>query len=135
MAKLNKITEEEKQLLFTDLCGRLPYSVLVQTKKFDFPVELRHLSLDSIPDIRPYLRRLNSMTVDEYDSMRYVYTFYGDSYIHTSEMYTCGKVADWLNKHHFDYRDLIDKGLAIEVKPGDDVDKLYKLDYEKDLSC
>lgn len=135
MAKLNKITEEEKQLLFTDLCGRLPYSVLVQTKKFDFPVELRHLSLDSIPDIRPYLRRLKSMTVDEYDAMRYVYTFYGDSYIHTSEMYTCGKVADWLNKHHFDYRDLIDKGLAIEVKPGDEVDKLYKLDYEKDLSC
>jgi hypothetical protein len=24
-------------------------------------------------------------------------------------------VFDWLNKHHFDYRGLIEKGLAIEV--------------------
>jgi hypothetical protein len=25
---------------------------------------------------------------------------------------------DWLNKHHFDYRDLIEKGLAIEASEG-----------------
>jgi len=24
--------------------------------------------------------------------------------------------VDWLNEHHFDYRGLIDKGLAIEIK-------------------
>ena len=25
---------------------------------------------------------------------------------------------DWLNAHHFDYRDLIDKGLALEAPEG-----------------
>ena len=32
-------------------------------------------------------------------------------------------VIDWLNAHHFDYRDLIDKGLALEA-PTD----IYKTD-------
>jgi hypothetical protein len=28
---------------------------------------------------------------------------------------TSDKVVDWLNKNHFDYRGLIERGLAIEV--------------------
>jgi hypothetical protein len=28
------------------------------------------------------------------------------------------KLIDWLNAHHFDYRGLIDKGLAIEAPEG-----------------
>jgi hypothetical protein len=27
-------------------------------------------------------------------------------------------MIDWLNVHHFDYRNLIDKGLAIEAPDG-----------------
>jgi hypothetical protein len=27
-------------------------------------------------------------------------------------------VIDWLNAHHFDYRDLIEKGLALEAPEG-----------------
>jgi hypothetical protein len=32
-------------------------------------------------------------------------------------------VLDWLNAHHFDYRGLIEKGLALEAPKG-----MYKLD-------
>ena len=32
------------------------------------------------------------------------------------------KLIDWLNAHHFDYRGLIDKGLAIEAPEG-----MYKI--------
>ena len=27
----------------------------------------------------------------------------------------CGEIVDWLNKHHFDYRGLIEIGLALEA--------------------
>lgn len=75
--------------------------------------------------VKPYLRPMSSMTPEEYDSMRYEYTFYGDSYIHNSEMLICGEVVDWLNKHYFDYRGLIGKGLAIEAPEG-----MYNIEYD-----
>jgi hypothetical protein len=38
------------------------------------------------------------MTKEEYDDVKYP-----------------GKFIDWLNAHHFDYRGLIEKGLAIAI--------------------
>ena len=126
------MTQEEKQLLLKDLCGRLPYGVMisVQGGEFDsykYPYQLTAVSkfgLDSfckvyhpiyipfcgtpnVEDIKPYLRSMESMTDEEYD-----------------ELCECGKLnfigesrkeIDWLNAHHFDYRNLIECGLAIEV--------------------
>ena len=31
---------------------------------------------------------------------------------------TCANLIDWLNKHNFDYRGLIEKGLALEAPEG-----------------
>ena len=61
-----------------------------------------------IGDIKPYLRSMESMTEEEKIklSLSQIYAF-----AHYNEV----AKMDWLNEHHFDYRGLIDEGLAIEV--------------------
>ena len=72
---------------------------------------------------KPYLRPIESMTEKE------TYIFRQDILnevearcIHS---FGCGKYSlafaeanDWLYEHHFDYRDLIEKGLALEAPEG-----------------
>ena len=63
-------------------------------------------------EVKPYLRPMSSMTEEE----REEYT----SITHSQNWLIIGeadKYVDWLNAHHFDYRGLIEKGLAIEVTP------------------
>ena len=118
------MTEEERQLLFKDLCARLPYGVKVKNKigqiqtlslgnadlarlfYEDSSIIIKNLSL-------PLLRPMSSMTEEEdeeYSKTLYV-TDYGNFV--TSEPTI--RTFDWLNAHHFDYRDLISKGLALEA--------------------
>ena len=118
------MTEEEKQLLLQDLSARLPYGVictdlrhgdskitevntedgLVYCPDFDEYVKVENCHL--------YLRPMSSMTEDER------LLFYQNTLQYNEETgyseYTY-KSIDWLNAHHFDYRGLIPKGLAIEV--------------------
>lgn len=81
-----------------------------------------------IEDIKPYLRPMSSMTKEERKelSKRYNWRINGVIQIrHHSDSYwdddtECSTedylwLFDWLNSHHFDYRGLIPKGLAIEV--------------------
>lgn len=75
-------------------------------------MELRH--------IKPYLRPMSSMTEeeeDEYDSMfsnaRRIYC--NCEYYDTVQEDDIPDFIDWLNDHHFDYRGLIEKGLALEA--------------------
>ena len=63
-------------------------------------------------DIKPYLRPMSSMTEDE-----------GVELDNTVIMGNYGDDADWLNAHHFDYRGLIKKGLALEAPEG-----MYKIE-------
>ena len=59
------------------------------------------ISIDNIFKIKPYLRPLSSMTEEErkyFRKLAFPYDF-----------------VDALNKHHFDYRNLIEKGLALEA--------------------
>ena len=68
--------------------------------------------------IKPYLRPISSMTEEEEKEF---ISF-------TDTMFRYGKdddlcclpldCIDWLNAHHFDYRGLIDKGLALEAPEG-----------------
>ena len=76
-------------------------------------MELRH--------IKPYLRPMSSMTEEEkeYIKNRWCYEDWGDIYnflnhyqIDAGDAYS---FTDWLNEHHFDYRGLIEKGLALEA--------------------
>lgn len=60
----------------------------------------------------PYLRPMLSMTEEEHVKLKAVYDNGSnglfDEYSH----------IDWLNANHFDYRGLIEKGLAIEAPEG-----------------
>lgn len=126
------LTREEKDLLLKDLCARLPFNV----RMYDIDVTLpkidlwlrgltyegsvmvgddgRGLECSSVGAYLPYLFPLSSMTEEqeiEYHTTcvatttEWGYDIYYDSV----------DSVDWLNKNHFDYRGLIEKGLAIDA--------------------
>ena len=121
------MTTEEKQLLLIDLCARLPYGVKCSfiSSKGDIPstitkIDVENETVSHKPDgqtvvyfhfiesgyIKPYLRPMSSMTEEEKEE--YDKTFDWDYSIQ-------GTPFDWLNANHFDYRGLIEKGLALEA--------------------
>lgn len=72
-------------------------------------------NLFRINDVKPYLRPMNSMTEEEkdyYDSITYT-----ENETHFKGIW-CNSVVNWLNKKMFDYRDMIDRGLALPAKDG-----------------
>ena len=114
------MTQEEKQLLLKDLCSRLPYGVKLFHNLSETPVTFNsgHLNQIGVYKIKPYLRSLSSMTEKE-----------KREYINLSDLVTVDGVLvsssetfDWLISHHFDYRGLIEKGLALEAPEG-----MYKI--------
>ena len=61
--------------------------------------------------IKPYLFPLSSMTeeqMDEYDNLKQDIT-------NKLKDWKCAELLDWLNKNHFDYRGLIERGLAVDA--------------------
>lgn len=135
------MTQEEKQLLLKDLCMRIPYRTFVclNPGAYNKPEtciltgvhgEQVHLNVDSDPfridHIKPYLRPMSSMTEEEVKEIQKInWQFYkpengliecfvgdaDDGYCSVSQM---TGILDYLNAHHFDYRGLIEKGLAID---------------------
>lgn len=113
---------EDKGLLLKDLCARLPYGVKGETlgsktctlthlgKEGDFTADGYHGWLNSEQFI-PYLRPMSSMTEEE--KLMFYSNIQLDYYEHYFEV--IASQIEWLNAHHFDYRGLIDRGLAIEV--------------------
>ena len=102
-----------------------------------------HVSIDA-DYIKPYLRSMSSMTEEEKKNL--LVTIVGDDGIKYFQVLSDGSIdntdatiqdlnkfnmhwvsfdkdtvtlyLDWLNAHHFDYRGLIDKGLALEALEG-----------------
>ena len=119
------MTQEEKSLLIKDLCGRLPYGVMIQYHTdYDWkPVEMYEISCDtfngtySLELCKPYLRPMDDMTEEErheYNTiaMHTIVTSKGFVHIEATDL------IDWLNARHFDYRALIERGLALEAPEG-----------------
>ena len=110
------MNKEDKKLLVKDLCARLPYGVIVHLEYDKNTSVTREMGLGSLHDImfdsaegKPYLRPMSSMTEEErkeYNKVMFQSERYEDNY---------AVDVDWLNRNHFDYRGLIEKGLAIEV--------------------
>ena len=121
------MTQEDKELLLKDLCARLPYGVKFPTKVYFSPTDdfvdriytIRSINSDGtcradednekidfsiVWSVRPYLFPMSSMTNEQKKYIRSNYTF-GATY----------ELFDWLNKNHFDYRGLIEKGLALDA--------------------
>lgn len=118
------MTQEDKGLLLKDICARLPYGVKVNAQYKDgdgWKTEDRKILglyedgqvyLDcvytTIDCIKPYLRPISSMTVEEKKE------YFGRT-MTIGIARTSKEIIDWLNSHHFDYRGLVERGLAIEV--------------------
>ena len=91
----------------------------------------------SIDTFKPYLRPMSSMTEEEKKelSTKYVFNIFGNritAHYHSDgywdddiELDSEGwkDLFDWFKEHHFDYRGLIEKGLAIEAP-----ENMYKID-------
>ena len=133
-----KISEEDKELLLKDLCARLPYMVNVKTTgdnesyillsiNSNKNIALIGLDFDDvyatskikIDDVKPYLRPISSMTKEEekeYNELYYDAPQFKDGW--RDAKYLEGLHIDYLNKNMFDYRGLIEKGLAIVAPEG-----------------
>ena len=132
------MTQEEKELVIKDLCGRLPDGVECEIRQREgySPVLCDKLTCDSLKGIieygwyvQPYLRPLSSMTEEERNELKHIFncdyvefdcldfTVGGSVDYDTFCMYYehCAELIDWLNKKMFDYRNLIEKGLADEA--------------------
>ena len=117
------MTQEEKDLLLKDLSARLPYGahlftnskhhirLLTISHDIDYDEQYWINGLYDVDEIKPYLRPMSSMTEEE----RKEHNSHRLSKWSTYSEY-CVNVIDWLNAHHFDYRGLIEKGLAIGIK-------------------
>ena len=123
------MTKEEKELVIKDLCGRLPYGVIVQVNdglKGIYDRRLVQVFCDRvscsvnvcnplkecicIDSVKPYLRRTSSMTEEE--EAIFINKQGYDRY-------------EWLDENMFDYRGLIPRELAFEAPEGmyESVDK------------
>lgn len=135
------MTREEKELLLKDLSARLPYKPVMMRRKdgdladlvmieMGYPIEVMYatergrgsgyleyrddnydgLLLNYLPCLRP----MSSMTDGEKEVFK---DFQGINIGNPVGL------IDWLNEHYFDYRGLIEKGLALEAK-----EEMYKID-------
>lgn len=116
------LTQADKDLLIKDLCGRLPYGVKCETNRGPLPIYTMAydgsvMFKDGIIQFcmdnpKPYLRSIRNMAEDEENEYKSTCTQIND--INFEDFQT----FDWFNKHHFDYRGLIEKGLALEAPEG-----------------
>ena len=134
------ITQEHKEFLFKDICARLPYNVICQVEfKENGKYNSKVMLLSGIftdeayfttkggsiysNEYKPYLFPFSSMTEEQkkYINDRWNINENFDFEIDPNwgkYFVDLGDVVDyinWLNKNHFDYRGLIDKGLAIDA--------------------
>ena len=123
------MTEQNKQLLIKDLCMRIPYRTFVclNPGAYNKPEtclltgvhgEKIHLNVDSDPfridHIKSYLRPISSMTEEEEKIFNDFLEFQAE-YVSDADLYNKTDMYDWLNEKKFDYRGLIEKGLALEA--------------------
>ena len=118
------MTKEDKDLLLKDIYARIPYGVegccegetfrttpLHWYAEYEVGYSIDYMIIKS--GWRPYLFPLSSMTEEQktelMELMYKVDTPFGAIFSENIDYF------DWLNKHHFDYRGLIEKGLAIDA--------------------
>ena len=128
------MTQKDKELLLKDLCARLPYGIKIKLIRWDID-EGMYINTTLEPDdierllnveegdteIKPYLFPLSSMTEEqkrEYNMLLTdipTYEYEGGDIVTVFETYDNWMSIDYLNANHFDYRGLIEKGLAIDA--------------------
>ena len=134
------MTQEEKDLLFKNLCARLPYHTRVKVWLKDGTTEEGALDLehnygdvlrdafyyDKIVKIKPFLFPLSSMTEEQLFEVQEILgkneIEIGDGFLsiidsgrNTITYLEILAVLEWFYKNHFDVNNLIPMGLAIDA--------------------
>ena len=136
------MTEKEKQLLLGDISARYMnglmcvveghegvYQIVGTYRREGYGAAYAYIDVPPFGDIiidivKSYLRPMSSMTEEERKTYGgFIYTKHHDwdghskstNYVEETDVTDC---IDWLNSHHFDYRGLIEKGLALEAPEG-----------------
>ena len=115
------MTKEHKELLFKDLCARLPYGVKLQFSYIttspailtgiDNDLIICDIAICELEDVKPYLFPLSSMTEEQKNEFKLLFDLnYASAYC--QEIQIAANMIKWLNKNHFDIYGLIPKGLA-----------------------
>ena len=114
------MNEKEKDLLIKDLCARLPYGLKYNYGGYDdCDCTMNRVDCNAvncvfpIENVKPYLFPLSNMTEEKKIFLRCQNWCIAINTSGTVE--TTIEGFDWLNKNHFDYRGLIEKGLAIDA--------------------
>ena len=125
--------QENKELLLKDLSARLSYGVVMNTPNGDghlcsinqtifgneyginISATRRDYFNDEESNFKPYLRPMSSMTEEEKRELTEI-NCQGTLAEHKYAIFY--RSEDWLNAHYFDYRGLIEKGLALEAPEG-----------------
>ena len=131
------MTHEEKELLLKDLCARLPYGVKISIPDLwtdDRDIEI----LDEIfkgddglyrvnskgqliKYIKPYLFPMSSMTEEQKKEYTHIVNYISSDdtknwkegeFIYVDQL---DQLMYFYHKNHFDYKGLIEKGLAIDA--------------------
>ena len=127
------MTQTQKELLFKDICCRLPYGVKAYVRHYSkldrkwyegiYTIESAYPFLNNIfvcsergsvevivgyddYEIKPYLFPMSIMTEEQ--EKEFLYTLSSDGNITYD-------TVEWLNENHFDYRGLIENELAIDA--------------------
>lgn len=121
------MTQNEKDLIFKDICSRLPYGVKAEkyTIRMDGEfVPQANVEIVTAEDIiaqnkcpgyiiKPYLFPISSMTEEQKQELYNLAEETAFQIIHSEDGNPQPQIAiDWYNKNHFDYRGLIPMGLA-----------------------
>ena len=129
------MNKEDKSLLLQDLSARLPYGVIVKyrSREGEGDVQLGCGNIGYVlqlgngwwKECKPYLRPMSSMTEEEAKELEKIIDgilgHKARNYFHSEDDYkwnTLYEAIDWLLAHHFDYRGLIENGLALEAPEG-----------------
>ena len=133
--------KEDKELLLKDLSARLPYGVKILHEGWNYEWDDELSTVERVVGIDDkfiYTKVINTHNGEEYRDDKHTISLFDDkSFLRSmSSMteeekkeynltkalsivdYPTLKSFDWLNAHHFDYRGLIKRGLAIEAPEG-----------------
>ena len=127
--------QEDIELLLKDLCARLPYKVYAQIPDDDegyisaiesvdidgFVTDFEGVQME-VENVKPYLFPLSSMTEEQKEKLCILCDWHDNKndaksilVLYQGQFVMNTNVIDWFNKNHFDYRGLIQKGLALDA--------------------
>lgn len=135
------MTDEERNILTEDLFGRLAHEVVIKLLPDDDDEYLFSARINGgkwlindayyVDEVRPYLRPMESMSIEELNECAIASGIRDipcpnwkndeptERLKHSANVFKCdSRQVEWLNTHHFDYRGLIEIGLALEAPEG-----------------